>query len=74
MTYNEKKTLYESIMKEVAKTVKHHINEFTQEDENRKQMKLKQLAIDALENRGYKVWNGEQPSYMRVSVEDYEDE
>ena len=27
MTYNEKKSLYESIMKEVAKTVKHKINE-----------------------------------------------
>ena len=27
MTYNEKKSLYESIMKEVAKTVKYHLNE-----------------------------------------------
>lgn len=27
MTYNEKKSLYESIMKEVAKIVKHHLNE-----------------------------------------------
>jgi len=27
MTYNEKKSLYESIMKEVAKTVKRKINE-----------------------------------------------
>jgi hypothetical protein len=27
MTYNEKKSLYESIMKEVAKTVKKRINE-----------------------------------------------
>lgn len=27
MTYNEKKSLYESIMKDVAKTVKRHLNE-----------------------------------------------
>ena len=27
MTYNEKKSLYESIMKDVAKTVKHYLNE-----------------------------------------------
>lgn len=27
MTYNEKKSLYESIMKDVAKTVKRQINE-----------------------------------------------
>ena len=27
MNYNEKKSLYESIMKEVAKTVKRQINE-----------------------------------------------
>ena len=27
MTYNEKKSLYESIMKDVAKTVKQHLNE-----------------------------------------------
>ncbi len=27
MTYNEKKSLYESIMKDIAKTVKYKINE-----------------------------------------------
>lgn len=32
MTYKEKKSLYESIMKEVAKTVKQHINEFSSDD------------------------------------------
>ena len=32
MTYNEKKSLYESIMKEVAKTVKRKINETVDSD------------------------------------------
>jgi len=31
MKYNEKRTLYESIMRDVAKTVKHHLNELSSE-------------------------------------------
>ena len=34
MTYNEKKSLYESIMKEVAKTVKRKLNEAVSKDES----------------------------------------
>ena len=41
MTYNEKKSLYESIMKEIAKTVKHQINEA---DENNKSSNKKELT------------------------------
>ena len=74
MTYNEKKSLYESIMKEIAKTVRDKLNEFSQEEENRLQTKVKQLAKDTLERRGYKVWDSDNLGYMRVSVKNYEDE
>ena len=40
MTYKEKKSLYESIMKEVAKTVKRHLNEDLSDVES----KIKELA------------------------------
>jgi plasmid maintenance system antidote protein VapI len=45
MTYNEKKSLYESIMKEVAKTVKRQINEMSVSNDrlNRIINKRKQL-------------------------------
>ena len=47
MTYNEKKSLYESIMKDVAKTVKKHLNENKDSLENNAQFakKIGQLIM-----------------------------
>lgn len=54
MTYNEKKSLYESIMKEVAKTVKHKINEVDNSNEDLK-MKRQNMIQQALSRQHLKT-------------------
>ena len=58
MTYNEKKSLYESIMKDVAKIVKRQINEFEENSYDSKSFILEskhisnRIFIKALKNHG----------------------
>ena len=59
MTYNEKKSLYESIMKEVAKTVKRRLNENAEYD-------MKQLSNDrdkAERSGNWDEFNKKYPEY-----------
>ena len=51
MTYNEKKSLYESIMKDIAKTVKKQINEA-----NIREMKLSENGYINLLTRGLDLY------------------
>lgn len=77
MNKEQKRALYESIMMDVARIVKRHINEYSQEEmmeDRRKQAKVKAYAVEVLKKYGYTPWSSDNDVYFRVSVDDYSEE
>ena len=75
MTYNEKKSLYESIMKDVAKIVKRRINEqfdmLKNEILQRVMMIRKEMSSETFNNIAYV--NGTLDSYLIKLIEKYDE-
>lgn len=63
----------ESVKKVLMEDYLINNNGYSREGENRMQNSLKQVAINALERHGYKIWDNNNNTYMRVSVKDDSD-